>query len=57
MKFLVSENTEAECLNLRQFIEEDWKDAHAHYSDKNATEFTFGRSLTEGESKALWGCE
>jgi len=50
MDFLVPENIETERLSLRQFIDEDWKDIHRYYSDKEATKFTFGRSLTEGES-------
>jgi RimJ/RimL family protein N-acetyltransferase len=37
-------------LTLRQFKDEDWKSLHEHYSDVDGTKFTFGRSLTQGES-------
>lgn len=50
MDILVPENIKTKRLNLRQFINEDWLDIHQYYSDKEATKFTFGRSLSEGES-------
>jgi RimJ/RimL family protein N-acetyltransferase len=37
-------------LALRQFVADDWKVLHEHYSDLDCTRFTFGRALTEGES-------
>jgi RimJ/RimL family protein N-acetyltransferase len=37
-------------LALRQFKNDDWESLHEHYSDLDATKFTFGRSLTQGES-------
>ncbi len=50
MKFLVPEKIETKRLNLRQFINEDWKEIHGYYSDKEATKFTFGHTLSEAES-------
>lgn len=50
MSFLVPEVIETKRLHLRQFIIEDWQDIHAYYSDTEATKFTFGQPLTEGES-------
>ena len=41
---------ETERLTLRQFVHEDWKPLHEHYSDLECTKFTFRRALTEGES-------
>ena len=37
-------------LLLRQFKDEDWTDLHVHYSDADATKYTYGKSLTEGET-------
>jgi RimJ/RimL family protein N-acetyltransferase len=37
-------------LTLRQFLHDDWKFMHEHYSDLECTKFTFRRALTEGES-------
>jgi RimJ/RimL family protein N-acetyltransferase len=37
-------------LTLRQFVIEDWRALHEHYSDLECTKFTFGRALSEGES-------
>jgi RimJ/RimL family protein N-acetyltransferase len=37
-------------LMLRQFEADDWRALHEHYSDPECTRFTFGRSLTEGET-------
>jgi RimJ/RimL family protein N-acetyltransferase len=39
-----------ERLLLRQFRHEDWPAMHEHYSDLEATRYTFRRALTEGES-------
>lgn len=50
MKILVPTEIETERLRLRQFVESDWRDLHEHYSDAEATEHTFGRSLSEGET-------
>lgn len=47
---IVPEQIETERLLLRQFRNDDWKDLHAYYSSPEATAFTVGRSLTEGES-------
>ncbi|MCV2358443.1 GNAT family N-acetyltransferase [Paucibacter sp. TC2R-5] len=41
---------ETERLILRPFVHSDWPALHAHYSDPECTRFTFGRSLSEGES-------
>jgi RimJ/RimL family protein N-acetyltransferase len=37
-------------LILRPFEHADWPALHAHYADPACTRFTFGRSLSEGES-------
>jgi RimJ/RimL family protein N-acetyltransferase len=37
-------------LTLRQFVHDDWRAMHEHYSDPECTKFTFGRALSEGES-------
>ncbi len=50
MKYLVPENIETQRLSLRQFLDEDWQEIHKYYSDKEATKYTMGHSLTEGES-------
>jgi RimJ/RimL family protein N-acetyltransferase len=50
MKFRVPEQLETDRLLLRQFLEPDWRELHAYYSDEAATKYTFGRALTEGES-------
>ena len=50
VKFLVPEKIETKRLSLRQFINEDWREIHGYFSDIEATKFTFGRSLTEGDS-------
>lgn len=50
MDFLVPEKIETKRLILRQFLNEDWQDIHVYYSDEEATKFTFGRALSEGES-------
>ena len=50
MKFLVPEHIETERLMLRQFREDDWKGLHHYYSSADATKFTVGRELTEGDT-------
>lgn len=50
MDFLVPDELETDRLILRQFRENDWSDLHEYYSDENATKFTFGRQLTEGDT-------
>lgn len=50
MQFLVPESIETKRLNLRLFTEQDWQQIHAYFSDQEATRYTFGRPLTEGES-------
>lgn len=50
MDFLVPEKIETKRLILRQFSNEDWKDIHHCYSNKEVTKYTFGHSLTESES-------
>lgn len=37
-------------LTLRQFVHEDWRAMHEHYSDPVCTRHTLGRALSEGES-------
>lgn len=37
-------------LSLRQFVHEDWRAMHEHYSDPECTRYTLGRALSEGES-------
>ncbi|MGD9021001.1 MAG: GNAT family N-acetyltransferase [Lysobacterales bacterium] len=50
MNFLVPEKLESGRLILRQFKNTDWRDLHEYYSDAEATKFTLGRALTEGET-------
>lgn len=50
MTFLVPEQIETPRLMLRPFREEDWKALHAYYSSAEATTFTVGRPLSEGET-------
>ena len=50
MAFLVPEQIETDRLILRQFVENDWQNIHAYFSDEQATKHTFGRALTEAES-------
>ena len=50
MVMLVPEQLETERLLLRQFVETDWRDLHEYYSDRNATRYTFGRDLNEGDT-------
>ncbi|MEO6659948.1 MAG: GNAT family N-acetyltransferase [Burkholderiaceae bacterium] len=37
-------------ISLRQFVADDWRALHEHYSDPECTRFAFGRALAEGES-------
>ncbi len=50
MKLIVPAEVDTERLVLRQFKEEDWVDLHQHYSDAEATKYTYGKSFTEGET-------
>ena len=50
MNYLIPKKTETERLILRCFREDDWVDLHALYSDPVCTQYTIGRTLTEGES-------
>ncbi|MGI9278906.1 MAG: GNAT family N-acetyltransferase [Endozoicomonas sp.] len=50
MDMLVPESLETERLILRQFQESDWKELHDYFSDAEATRYTTGRSLSEGET-------
>ena len=43
-------------LLLRQFRNEDWRSLHEYYSDINATRYTVGRELSEGESWRTMAC-
>ena len=49
-EYLIPEKLESERLLLRTFCETDWEDLHAYYSDSEATKYTFGRALPEGET-------
>ncbi len=50
MDILVPTELNTERLLLRQFIDSDWNGLHKHYSDAEATKYTYGRALTEGET-------
>ena len=50
MKFIVPEHLETDRLLLRPFRDDDWLGLHAYYSDEVAMKFTWGRSLSEGET-------
>ena len=50
MNLLVPERLESRRLVLRHFKNPDWRDLHEYYSDAEATKFTIGRALTEGET-------
>ena len=50
MTFRVPEEVETKRLKLRLFREDDWRDLHELYGDEEATRFTLGRVLSEGES-------
>jgi len=47
---LIPTELETPRLRLRGFVLDDWKPLHRHYTDPVCTKFTFGRTLTEGES-------
>ena len=56
MSYRVPEQLQSSRLILRQFKESDWRALHKYYSDIEATAFTFGRALTEGETwRAMCG--
>lgn len=48
--FLIPTRLESERLSLRMFREEDWRAMHALYACADATRYTLGRVLSEGES-------
>jgi RimJ/RimL family protein N-acetyltransferase len=50
MELLVPQQLESKRLLLRQFADRDWQDLHQYFSDPEATLFTHGRVLTEGET-------
>ena len=50
MNFIVPASIETQRLRLRQFRDADWPDLHEYYSDRNATRYTFGRELSEGDT-------
>jgi RimJ/RimL family protein N-acetyltransferase len=50
MELLVPQQLESKRLLLRQFADSDWQDLHQYFSDPEATLFTHGRALTEGET-------
>lgn len=50
MEFIVPKEAETTRLLLRQFQNDDWRDLHAYYSDAEATAYTMGRALSEGET-------
>lgn len=47
---LIPLTLESPRLLLRQFVQDDWSAMHKIYGDPECTWFTFGRSLSEGES-------
>lgn len=49
-EWLIPLRLETPRLVLRQMTDADWPALHAYYSDAEATRFTVGRALTEGES-------
>lgn len=50
MTHLVPEQIDTDRLRLRQFKEADWVDLHHYYASEEATRFTVGRGLSEGET-------
>ena len=50
MTFLVPERIDTERLRLRPFEDADWRALHAYFGDAEATHFTWGRALSEGET-------
>lgn len=49
MEYRVPTELETERCRLRPLQEEGWKDLHQYYSDPEATRYTVGRGLSEGE--------
>ena len=50
MKSKMPLQLETRRLLLRQFEDEDWRDLHSYYGDTDATRYTFGRALNEGDT-------
>lgn len=50
MNYLVPEFLDTQRLILRPFRDNDWNALHAYYRSPEATRFTVGRALTEGET-------
>jgi len=50
MKYIIPESLQTERLNLRMFLEKDWKDMHAYFSDPECMRYTSGRQFSENES-------
>ena len=50
MEPIVPKQLETERLHLRQFEESDWRDMYEYYSNAEATKFTLGRTLSEGDT-------
>ncbi len=46
----VPERLQTDRLTLRLFRDDDWRDLHDYYGDENATRFTFGRRMSEGDT-------
>jgi len=53
MTFSLPTHLTSERLQLRPFVEADWRGMHRHYSDPACTRYTLGRVLSEGESWRL----
>jgi len=50
MRYKIPETVSGNRLTLRRFIDEDWRDLHAYYSDIDCMRFTMGKPLTESET-------
>ncbi|HTE26473.1 GNAT family N-acetyltransferase [Flavitalea sp.] len=50
MNYIIPESLQTERLNLRMFLEKDWRDMHEYYSDMECMRFTSGRTFDENES-------
>jgi len=50
MNYLIPEFLETERLNLRMFVEKDWRDMHEYFSDPECMRYTSGRPFNENES-------
>lgn len=50
MEPIVPIQLDTERLILRQFREDDWRGLYEYYSNQEATKFTFGRVLNEGDT-------